>query len=728
MDDEDERSGLLDSADVDDTSREPTPEELKEDYVLFSLEGKQKVGEMCRFVIEYEPETRFPPRKSLWLRVNNTETGALIAAYLNGPFTLYVDCRPGSWREDKRVLDEEDMPKYDNNVRAGQSFNCELKIKNAKRHTWIVDVCSDVMFSSTASVGFSIAVATSKAKCKSKGSPTADPMASEFRVHVLDTMALWSSPMPKIGRPLHLVVLTHGLVSNVTADLFYIKEQIDIMAEKTGQSIICKGYTGNAGKTEKGIKKQGRKLADWIIEELVPTYHPEKMSFVAHSLGGVVQSYALGYIEKTIPDFFSQWGIELVNFIAIASPFLGITSENPAYVKMALEFGVVGKSGRDLGMSRSLTGRKPILKRLPFGPSHTVISRFKHRTLYANAVNDGIVPLRTASLLYLDWRAIAKASEAKSGGNAHDFKTKPKQTQKEDQVMRENDPKGNLRENGDPREEEEDDEKAGLLSNKMSTWNPFTNPFTVGTAKAIKHSQTSTNGEEGKHEKVHKRKIRLPKKTSLLESGFSAFMPPHPDEKFISNPSVRDDVIFHDRVYHEEDLPPRRFRSKLFERDAVVEQARSEEKLARAWHKGASWRKVLVQLLPDAHNNIVVRRRFSNAYGWPVVHHLVRNHFGSESLPEGDENDGLVAEISDDEEIDPNLPKGPEHPGAYLPEEDELKQYYDAQGEADSATYSSTASVDITLSLYDSSVESPSSLTGDDDLNQAMLATNKKDH
>ena len=52
-----------------------------------------------------------------------------------------------------------------------------------------------------------------------------------------------------------------------------------------------------------------------------------------------------------------------------------------------------------------------------------------------------------------------------------------------------------------------------------------------------------------------------------------------------------------------------------------------EEKIARAYHHGLSWRKVLVRLEPDAHNNMVVRRMFANAYGWPVIKHLVDTHF-----------------------------------------------------------------------------------------------------
>lgn len=54
---------------------------------------------------------------------------------------------------------------------------------------------------------------------------------------------------------------------------------------------------------------------------------------------------------------------------------------------------------------------------------------------------------------------------------------------------------------------------------------------------------------------------------------------------------------------------------------------RVEEKIARAYHRDLSWRKVLVKVEPDAHNNVFVRRMFANAYGWPVVKHMVDAHF-----------------------------------------------------------------------------------------------------
>lgn len=83
---------------------------------------------------------------------------------------------------------------------------------------------------------------------------------------------------------------------------------------------------------------------------------------------------------------------------------------------------------------------------------------------------------------------------------------------------------------------------------------------------------------------------------------------------------------------------------------------RVEEKIARAYHRGLSWRKVLVKLEPDAHNNIVVRRTFANAFGWPVVQHLVDAHF----------SDAATARTRDEDEPGVERAKGlGERPGKH---------------------------------------------------------------
>ena len=86
------------------------------------------------------------------------------------------------------------------------------------------------------------------------------------------------------------------------------------------------------------------------------------------------------------------------------------------------------------------------------------------------------------------------------------------------------------------------------------------------------------------------------------------------------------------------------------------EKLRLEEKIARDWHRDMTWRKVLVKLEPDAHNNIIVRRMFPNAYGWPVIEHLVREHFTRDP-------DGLESEFTQEIGIIPlDDDEGPSSP------------------------------------------------------------------
>jgi hypothetical protein len=134
---------------------------------------------------------------------------------------------------------------------------------------------------------------------------------------------------------------------------------------------------------------------------------------------------------------------------------------------------------------------------------------------------------------------------------------------------------------------------------------------------------------------------RAPPKTTIFESAGDLINPPVPPQSWIVDPSTRARTIFHDRIYHPEDIPPPPTKKRNNGRSmsggsamttestasANEGQMRVEEKIARAYHRDLSWRKVLVRLEPDAHNNIIVRRMFANAYGWPVVKHLCDTHF-----------------------------------------------------------------------------------------------------
>jgi hypothetical protein len=706
----------------------------------------------------------------------------------------------------------------------------------------------------------------------------------------------------KRQKRVHLVVLTHGLHSNLGADMLYMKESIDASArqaridakarrakrreeqrrkkaqmeveqeEDSGskkearqdkapaenveedidsdedeEQVIVRGFSGNATRTERGIKYLGKRLAKYVLQMTYPDqpYRPvtkktaaeaishamkpntsspagpkakgspshvdssiEKdpaedrnsafkftsISFIAHSLGGLVQTYAVAYIQKHSPEFFDI--IKPINFIALASPFLGLSNENPLYVKFALDFGLVGRTGQDLGLTwraptiaRSGWGAivggmtdnahkkteggnppesKPLLRILPTGPAHTVLKKFRNRTVYSNVVNDGVVPLRTSCLLFLDWQGLGRVEKARrdnglvgtmaswgwaeltgqntvspmgrifsegnddgdtpgvntptKDGHGEDVPQPPPYATQDDNrsLTGVRDRSGSVNSEGDQTNAQTEGPFSSIVKffqpNTGQKAAPKVNNQTHKSGKIYKRSQTlrlddddesrdsapkitiqpsSAITTRGKATANHADEegagnMSAPPKTTFFEAAGDLLKPPLPTVEFLINPESRARTIFHDRVYHPSDIPPpplkKRPTNSLLTRrsssninnssgssassDAFKGIARAgsnlstldyddtkntnpdisphevvdgsamkvEEKIARAYHKDLSWRKVLVSLEPDAHNNIIVRRMFANAYGWPVVKHLCDTHF----------SDSAVANIRDE--------------------------------------------------------------------------------
>lgn len=760
--------------------------------------------------------------------------------------------------------------------------------------TWVIEVTSQILFSSTSSVKFELFVGRDEkslnfnfnAVPSSRHSETGDVkdlQEDKHRRHSLsghtkgvyskaisltieDTQSLWDRPaLPvweeathgarksteeksrrslqistrskkKKKQNIHLVVVTHGLHSNLGADMLYMKESIDATAKAARESrkkarqkaskpnpspeqsqteipsiaplsggqdeleedddsddeqIIVRGFPGNAIRTENGIGYLGKRLARYILDftypdqpvkfikkksltqkitrsmsfrpgndgkeengedEGVPSHdgsrirssfgHPDQLaytftsiSFIGHSLGGLVQLYAIAYIQKHAPGFFEK--IKPINFIGMASPFLGLSNENPTYIKFALELGAVGRTGRDLGLlwrtpaiARSgwsaLVGglgggdkdkshedprSKPLLRILPTGPAHIVLRKFRNRTVYSNVVNDGIVPLRTSCLLFLDWRGLDKVDKARrenglvgtfvgwgwaemTGQNSlqpphageHD-ESADSDTNQEDEGGQSTVPQPSENAVNDAEEVQStksrksgEDSPSSKQSSPTHSHGPTIDAilnFLRPTAKTTKtdkkmfsRSQTllpdeeedadistlTVNGQDSPAVAERGRPRRplatrgdsmdeghespAPPKTTIFESALDILSPPTPPTTWIIDPSSRVRTIFHDRVYHPEDIPPppqtpARTGSSHSNTGTIEGSPKSidagmrvEEKIARAYHRDLSWRKVLVRLEPDAHNNMIVRRTFANAYGWPVIKHLCDTHFG----------------------------------------------------------------------------------------------------
>ncbi|KAJ5152832.1 uncharacterized protein N7482_009310 [Penicillium canariense] len=870
------------------------------DMLLVHQTGSVRVGEIVRYTLTYTPaaDPILPIPSELHVRVKNTSAIPLRAAYLHGPYTLYAACYPSTFDPNSKYdqQDADGAPQFEPYLKAGGNWDARIKmparfgdshnlavghlgLECDRTVTWVIDIVSQVVFSSSAAVHFELLVGRDaksidffsagglsaagigpSGKLQDHWPPggtkghqvlaTKGVYSKSTTIRVDDTSSLWNRPPLPSGTPrgadgesentdgetqdaasevpgritvahprrpprkkkVHLVVLSHGLHSNLGADMLYLKESIDAAAaakKKKAQSqdlhesegstdedeeeeeVIVRGFSGNAVRTERGIQYLGKRLAKYVLLMTYPDqpYYPLKggnsksfsrpfsarkdqaqpsvvphsssanhekpadgddhayqitsISFIGHSLGGLIQTYAIAYIQKHSPEFFER--IQPINFIALASPFLGLSNENPMYVRFALDLGLVGRTGQDLGLSwtapkvrsgwgaiiggrgdsatdQSQTdpGSKPLLRILPCGPAHEVLRKFHHRTVYSNVVNDGIVPLRTSCLLFLDWRGLDRVEKARrdnglvgtmaewgwaelTGANSKsprlarsdeipgmgDGTSAPRNgytgSLQETQPLQENEAIALREEASSPasgqflprgrasltassagteaRQKDVSDPNPGPLSSFLAFFRPKEPKRSPSSkhAKIYRRSQTlasfdpnelpvsSVRGNSLYEEDVG---VHTPPKTTFFESAGDLLMPPLPPTDFILDPAARPRTIFHDRIYHPEDIPaplPVKRRTMTFasfqpkhaktappelpsSSNAPAKNGESglkvEEKIARAYHRDLTWRKVLVRLEPDAHNNIIVRRMFTNAYGWPVVKHLVDTHFG----------------------------------------------------------------------------------------------------
>ncbi|KAI1356592.1 putative serine esterase-domain-containing protein [Xylaria sp. FL0043] len=968
--------------------------------LLLHQVGSVKIGEVVRYTVSYTPsrDRILPSPDVLHLRIRNTSPLPLRAAFVHGPYTLSVSAYPSHYDPNTKFENPRryGVPEFEPTLKAAGTWSCQLTVPDNIRQnagmgaargdfanslveggvdgsaSWIIEVSSQVIFSSSASVGFEVLLARDEKSLSLGGTPVIKGQAhvqpagrvSDFQqsigakdghhpaqlkgvfssaidLKVEDTASLWNTPklpgwddwdhgrakatgdgagaragaesstIPSLHekepkgqqrvKKVHLVILTHGLHSNLGADMLYMKECIDATArqakvdarirrarekassstsqhkdqsslpaedgdedDSSDEEVIVRGFSGNATRTERGIKFLGKRLARYILtmtfpdQPFLPTtkkvannlattlksentksHHSRRLahtqqatdrshcdggerkfqitsiSMVAHSLGGLVQTYAVAYIQKHSPEFFDL--IRPINFIALASPFLGLSNENPLYVKFALDFGLVGRTGQDLGltwraptiarsgwgalvgtlgenahkkvMGESQAESKPLLRILPTGPAHVALKKFRNRTVYSNVVNDGIVPLRTSCLLFLDWQGLDRVEKARReaglvetvvgfgwaeltgtgmssrkgpwnpeaeevsslatsnstpgtphGEHSHEVPQPPSNATVDDDRQSLNIVPPSRHQElgpGQTAQTNNDSPFSGFFNlfkgnNHSKTESSSSPPRPPRENKIYKRSQTlkfddpASNSASSSKTKVssgqeldddHGSSMATPPRTTFFESAGDLLNPKLPTVDFLLDPSKRPRTIFHDRIYHPSDIPPPPLKkrptgtlmirrksssrtsnispksgntvgSSLSEShkagvnhqdsalsthdyddrfhtdperqpDEVIDSSsmRVEEKIARAYHRDLSWRKVLVNLEPDAHNNIIVRRMFANAFGWPVVKHLVDAHF----------SDAATARTRDDLESNAEqakaLDEGPDETG-----------------------------------------------------------------
>uniref|UniRef100_A0A0E0IPE6 DUF676 domain-containing protein n=1 Tax=Oryza nivara TaxID=4536 RepID=A0A0E0IPE6_ORYNI len=246
-----------------------------------------------------------------------------------------------------------------------------------------------------------------------------------------------SSFMEKSQRkrgPDHLLILVHGIIAS-PSDWTYGEA---VLKKRLGDNFFIYASSSNIyTKTFDGIDVAGRRLANEVLDVIQKMAGLRKISFLAHSLGGLFARYAISILYSTAMKDASQSaaciapttegseklectsglgaiaGLEPINFITLATPHLGVRGKNQLpflqglsiLEKIAAPLAplVVGRTGAQLFLTDGEPSKPPLLlqmasdhedkkfiygrmanifnkkRKRPYkGPSHRSLDGYKH--------------------------------------------------------------------------------------------------------------------------------------------------------------------------------------------------------------------------------------------------------------------------------------------------------------------------------------------------------------
>ncbi|KAF5783237.1 putative alpha/Beta hydrolase [Helianthus annuus] len=211
--------------------------------------------------------------------------------------------------------------------------------------------------------------------------------------------------------PDHLLVLVHGIYAS-PSDWRYVESELK---RRLGRHFLIYASSCNTySKTFAGIDGAGKRLADEVRQVVKSRENLKRISFLAHSLGGLIARYAVGVLYTRVDDRTAGLiaGLEAISFITLATPHLGVRGNKqlpfllgvPMLEKIAAPMApiFVGRTGSQLFLTDGKPDRPPLLLRMTTDAEESdfisALGAFKYRVLYANASYDHMVGRRTSSI------------------------------------------------------------------------------------------------------------------------------------------------------------------------------------------------------------------------------------------------------------------------------------------------------------------------------------------
>ncbi|KQJ95038.1 putative lipase ROG1 [Brachypodium distachyon] len=225
---------------------------------------------------------------------------------------------------------------------------------------------------------------------------------------------VWSDAVSSHA-PEHLVIMVHGILGSTTDWQYAANEFVKQLPDDV--IVHCSEKNMNT-LTLDGVDVMGERLADEVLDVISRRPELTKISFLAHSVGGLVARYAIAKLYRDPNSTFDTkaegniCGLEAINFITVATPHLGSRGNK----QVPLLFGFITmerfasrvihwifrRTGRHLFLTDNDEGEPPLLQRMveDYSDLHFIsaLRAFKRRVVYANADCDHIVGWRTSSI------------------------------------------------------------------------------------------------------------------------------------------------------------------------------------------------------------------------------------------------------------------------------------------------------------------------------------------
>ncbi|KAL5541314.1 hypothetical protein UlMin_044574 [Ulmus minor] len=220
---------------------------------------------------------------------------------------------------------------------------------------------------------------------------------------------VWSCKESDSASADHLVVMVNGILGSVADWKFAAEQFVKLLPDKVFVH-FCERNVSML--TLDGVDVMGQRLVEEVLEVIQRKPNLKKISFVAHSMGGLVARYAIGKLyralktknveDSSISGFEEDsrgtiGGLEAMNFVIVATPHLGSRGNRQFRIHL-----IFRRTGRHLFLINFDEGKPPLLKRMieDYDDCYfmSALCTFKRRMLYSNVGYDHIVGWRTSSI------------------------------------------------------------------------------------------------------------------------------------------------------------------------------------------------------------------------------------------------------------------------------------------------------------------------------------------